>query len=158
MKDVKGLILARLSLALCIILLTAGCTDLRNLQIAGCKVLSVSPRGFTSLDATLRLDIDNPGAQVSLRDFSALVHKDGRDIARMSSDSLTLEAACRRSYDARCTLKILDGLSIPDLGNIVREENLSSYLVDIEASVRTGRSKYRPVRLSGIPLDKIIKI
>lgn len=156
MKSVKGYSPVKLVLFVCMLLAMTGCADLRSLRVTGWQPLSVSPKGLSSLDAKVRLDIMNPGAAINLSDITATVRQDGREIAMVTAEPVRIEAKCTAPCYVDGTVRILDGLSLFDIKNLLGSADFSTYYLDISARVGSGNSKGQMMRFNGIPLSQLI--
>jgi len=141
--------------ALCLAVLS-GCTDIRNIRISQCRIVSISPRGLSSLDATVSVDLFNPGAGMTLYDMEAWIREDGRDLLKLTAPSVIIAADTTGRYEVVCSASLQGGLSLFDVRNLISERDFSTYYVDISLYQKTGNGKGRPVKINRMPLKKLL--
>lgn len=158
MKNLIWKRIFKFSVIICILLSVAGCADIRNLRVVGWHPTSISPKGLSALDASFRLDISNPGQDMDLSEISAMIRQSGRDIASITADTVRIAGGGTHPSDVRCTVRILDGLSLFDIKNLLGSSDFSTYYVDISARVGSGNGKGHMMKVNGIPLTQLIKL
>jgi len=152
-KSTTGLLLLVATLCLAVI---SGCSDVRSIRIRECHVLSISPRGLTSVDATVSIELFNPGAEMTLYDMEAWIREDGRDLMKLTASPVTIAANSSGKYETECNASLKGGLSLFDIKNLVSGADLSIYYVDISLYERIGNGKGKPIKINKLPLKKII--
>ncbi len=70
--------IVKILLTALVVLCCSSCgKSLKDIQVTSCKLTSISPRGLSSFDASLDLEVDNPSVQVSLTKMSATLKMNG---------------------------------------------------------------------------------
>jgi len=137
-----------------------GCADikkLKDLEIDSVAVENLKPRGLKGATLTLLVEIDNPGAQVSLSEISAVVEHSGKVLGNVAVDPFTLQGKTADTYRLDAELTLAEGTSILDLGKLLDKKALDKMTVDVSADVRIKKGKTRSVKVNDLPLKKLIE-
>lgn len=72
------------------VLLSACCNSFQDIRVTSCDLVELSPRGLSSIDATVNIGIDNPTVQVTLTQMNATLKMDGTPCMHLTADDITL--------------------------------------------------------------------
>lgn len=145
--------------ALLMMLVFVGCADikkLKDLEIDSVRVEELKPRGLRGATVTLLVEIDNPGATVSLSEISAVVEHSGKVLGDVAVDPFTLQGKTADTYRLDAELTFAEGTSILDLGKLLDKKAMDKMTVDVSADVRIKKGKTRTVKVNDLPLKKLI--
>ncbi|MBR4826439.1 MAG: hypothetical protein IKZ91_00965 [Bacteroidales bacterium] len=87
---------------LAVLLLAAGmcsCANFKDIKVTSFDLVSLSPRGLSSIDAALNIGVDNPTVQVTLTDMTATVKMDGTPCLHLDADDVTLSPRTNCVYN-----------------------------------------------------------
>ena len=146
---------------LLIMLVLGGCTDikkLKDLEIDSVAVENLRPRGLRGATLTLLVDIENPGAQVSLSEISAVIEHSGKVLGNVAFDPFVLQGKTADTYRLNAELTLAEGSSILDLGKLLDKKQLDKISVDASADVRIRKGKIRTMKVNDIPLKKLLDV
>ena len=146
-------------LALASMLLMAGCADIKRLEdltVDSVVVENIKTRGLRGVTLTLLVDVDNPGAQVSLSEIFGTVEHSGKVLGKVAVDPFTLQGRTADSYRLNADLTLAEGASILDLGKLLDKNALEKMTVDVSADVRIKKGKIRTMKINDLPLKKLI--
>ena len=142
------------------LLMLAGCADIKRLK--GMEVESVSlenfrPRGLRGATVTLLVEVDNPGAQVSLSEISADVEHSGKVLGKVAVDPFTLQGKTTDTYRLEAELTLAEGVNVFELGKLLDKKALEKMTVDVSADVRIRKGKIRTMKINDLPVKKLIE-
>ena len=146
--------------ALLAVFLTVGCADIKRLEdmkIDSVTVENLSPVGLRGLDLTLALNVDNPGAQVSLSEISALLEHSGKVLGKVAVDPFILQGKTAGTYHLKAGITLSEDATILDLAKLLDKKVLDEMLVDLSAVVRLRKGPSRKMEMNDIPLKKLIE-
>lgn len=145
--------------ALLTLLLAVGCADIKkleDLEVVSVKVENVIPNGLRGVGLVLSVEVDNPGAELSLSEISALLEHSGKVLGRVAVDPFTLLGKTTDTYRLEADLTLGEDATILDLGRLLDKKTLENALVDVSAKVRIKKSPAKRIELNDIPLKKLI--
>lgn len=141
------------------LLVLAGCADikkLKDLQVESVSLENFKPRGLRGATVTLLVEVDNPGAQVSLSEISADVEHSGKVLGKVAVDPFTLQGKTTDTYRLEAELSLAEGTNVLDLGRLLDKKALEKMTVDVSADVRIRKGKTRTMKINDLPLKKLI--
>ena len=126
-----------------------------GVQVNSWSIESVTPTSFSSVNATVRLNITSSRPKTVIREISGIIYNqsgemfvigtvDDMVIHRGTADLRILGHGSLSSY--MVLLSILKNFSF----------NPADYTADIKATVKTGIGRAHPVELKGVPLGQFI--
>lgn len=145
--------------ALLTLLLAVGCADIKkleDLEVVSVKVENIIPNGLRGVGLVLSVEVDNPGAELSLSEISALLEHSGKVLGRVAVDPFTLQGKTTDTYRLEADLTLGENATILDLGRLLDKKTLENALVDVSAKVRIKKSPAKRIELNDIPLKKLI--
>lgn len=146
-------------LAFSALLVLAGCADikkLKDLQVESVSLEDFKPRGLRGATVTLLVEVDNPGAQLSLSEISADVEHSGKVLGKVAVDPFTLQGKTTDTYRLEAELSLAEGTNVLDLGRLLDKKALEKMTVDVSADVRIRKGKTRTMKINDLPLKKLI--
>ena len=146
-------------LAFAALLVLAGCADikkLKDLQVESVSLEDFKPRGLRGATVTLLVEVDNPGAQLSLSEISADVEHSGKVLGKVAVDPFTLQGKTTDTYRLEAELSLAEGTNVLDLGRLLDKKALEKMTVDVSADVRIRKGKTRTMKINDLPLKKLI--
>ncbi|MBO4565964.1 MAG: hypothetical protein J5695_01915 [Bacteroidales bacterium] len=94
MKKLAGILLTLLAA----VLLSSCCKSFQDIRLTSCDLVELSPRGLSSIDATIEVGVDNPTVQVTLTGMDATLKMDGSPCLHLTADDVTLEPRTEKVY------------------------------------------------------------
>lgn len=146
-------------LILSALLVLSGCADikrLKDIEVNSLNVENIKPRGLRGATFTLLVEVDNPGAQLSLSEISADVEHSGKVLGKVAVDPFILQGKAVDTYRLDAEVSLADGANVFDLGKFLDKDALEKMTVDVSADVRIGKGKTRTMKFDDIPLKKLI--
>lgn len=150
----KLLILAFIS-----VFLLAGCSDikkLKELEVESVVMENFRPRGLRGATLTLLVEVDNPGAQVSLSEIFGELEHSGKVLGKVAVDPFTLQGKTSDTYRLNAELSLAQGVSVLDLGMLLDKKALEKMKVDVSVDVQIRKGRTRTIKVNDIPLKKLI--
>ena len=148
-------------LALAAMFALTGCSDimrLKNLEIDSVSVENIRTRGLRGVTLTLLVEVDNPGAQVSLSEISGTVEHSGKVLGMVAVDPFTIQGKTADAYRLNADLTLADGTNVLALGKLLDKKALDDVTVDLSADVRIKKGKVRTMKINDVPLKKLIDV
>lgn len=136
-----------------------GCADIKRLKdidVNSVSLESFRPRGLRGTTVVLLVEVDNPGAQLSLSEISAELEHSGKVLGKVAVDPFTLQGKTADTYRLEAELSLAEGANVLDLGALLDEKALEKMTVDVSADVRIKKGKTRTVKYNDLPLKKLI--
>lgn len=136
-----------------------GCADIKRLKdidVNSVSLESFRPRGLRGATVVLLVEVDNPGAQLSLSEISAELEHSGKVLGKVAVDPFTLQGKTADTYRLEAELSLAEGANVLDLGAFLDEKALEKMTVDVSTDVRIKKGKTRTVKYNDLPLKKLI--
>ena len=149
-----------LVLALAAMLLMTGCADIKRLQdlkVSFVEIDDFTPKRFRGATLVLVLDVDNPGAQVSLSEISGTIEHSGKVLGKVALDPFTLQGKTIATYRLSTDLTLGEDATILSLGKFLDKSAIDQMTVDLSADVRIKKGKARKMEINDLPLKKLIE-
>ena len=147
-------------LAFAALFVLAGCADikrLKDLEVESVKLENFKPRGLRGAILTLLVEVDNPGAQLSLSEISGEIEHSGKVLGKVAVDPFILQGKTADTYRLDLELSLAEGANILDLGALLDKKALERMTVDVSADVRINKGKARTMKINDLPLKKLIE-
>ena len=136
-----------------------GCADIKRLKdidVNSVSLESFRPRGLRGATVVLLVEVDNPGAQLSLSEISAELEHSGKVLGKVAVDPFPLQGKTADTYRLEAELSLAEGANVLDLGALLDEKALEKMTVDVSTDVRIKKGKTRTVKYNDLPLKKLI--
>jgi len=139
MKRVLRLIIPAL-VALC---LCSCANSFKDIKVTSCELLSLTPKGLSSLDATVNLGIDNPTVQVTLSQMNATVKMEGEPCLHITADDVTLAPRTKDYYPIELHGTIDGSFNPFQLLTLLNNPNLEPLTIDVRfhGTLKSGLGK-----------------
>ena len=147
-------------LVLAAVFVLSGCADikkLRNIEVESVSLENFRPRAFRGATLTLLVEVDNPGAQISLSEISADVEHSGKVLGKVAVDPFTLQGKTTDTYRLEAELSLAEGVNVFELGKLLDKKTLDNMTVDVSADVRIKKGKTRTMKFNDLPVKKLIE-
>ncbi len=148
-----------LTVALAALCLVSCGKSFQDIKVTSCELVSLSPRGLSSLDATISLEVDNPTVQVTLTGMYAVAKMDGVPCLHFTADDLTLSPRSKEIYTIEVHGNIDDGFNPFQLLVLLQNRDMDLVTIDVKfrGTLKSGLGKdfeYKDIPLKDL-LDKI---
>lgn len=152
MKRVSGIFTVIL-----VLLVMSGCAgSVKDIKLTSFDIVSLSPRGFTGVDALVELGVDNPAVSFELFDMSGFVKLDGVPCLRLTADQLVVQGKCSKIYSVPVKGQLADGFNPFSMLTLFQNADLSRITVDLSARVNIRGGLGKNIELKDLPLGKIV--
>ena len=150
---------ASFSLVFCALaaVILCGCSkSFQDIRVTSCDVESLSPRGLTSIDATVNIGVDNPTVQVTLSQMKAVVKMDGVPCLNVTADDLTLAPRTEDVYTVLMHGTLAEGFNPFQLLTLLGQPELDPMTIDVSfhGTLRSGLGK--DFEYTDIPLKELL--
>ena len=138
--------------------LLAGCArPLVDTRITDVGLVSLTPNGFRSADAVVRLDVSNPGPAFTLREVQGTVKRGTEPFLHLTAPDLTVDRQKDSSYLVPLHGQLDAETSILQLLTTPNAWNPDEVTIDFSARVGVGRSSGKTIEYKDIPLRTLIE-
>ena len=127
------------------------------MEVESVSLENFRPRGLRGATVTLLVEVDNPGAQVSLSEISADVEHSGKVLGKVAVDPFTLQGKTTDTYRLEAELTLAEGVNVFELGKLLDKKALEKMTVDVSADVRIRKGKIRTMKINDLPVKKLIE-
>lgn len=142
-------------LAVMMFLITS-CGRFDDIKVNSANIENIQPYGLKGLDMTLKIEVDNPAAQVSLSEMEAVVKNSGKVIGRVTVDPFTMKARRVEMYDLKARMTLDQSVSLFDILMLFDKGTLETCVVDVTLKARLKSGVSRTLNEKDIPLKKLI--
>lgn len=142
------------------VVFVSGCADIRRLEdlkISGVKIEKMNMEGLKGLALQLAVDVDNPGAQVSLSDISGEIEHSGKVLGTVAVAPFVLKGKTSETYHIDAELRLGRNVTVLELGRLLDKDILDEVLVDVSACVRIKKGKTRTFEMKDMPVKDIVE-
>lgn len=140
-----------------VMLWSAGCTPFRNVRVEGWSVDGVRIKGLRSVEAVLKVSVDNPARRFTLSDLEGVLYKGEAAVARYSAQPLTVEARTQADYPVQCRAAIADSLTVLGFLSAMAGAAPDDFRTTITGRFRPGHGMKRKFRLERIPVGALLR-
>ena len=142
--------------ALTLMCLSSCGKSFQDIKMTSCELVSLTPRGLSSIDATVAIGIDNPTVQVGLSRMNAVVKMDGAPCLYVTADDVTLQARTEQVYNLSLHGALDDDFNPFQLLTLLRNPNLESFTIDVKyhGALKSGLGK--DFEYTDIPLSDLL--
>lgn len=142
---------------LCALLLSSCTGKFQDIKLTSYDIVSISPKGLSSVDAILDLGIDNPAMPLNLTEIKGVAKMNGETCLELTADDVRLEGRSEKVY--RVPLHgVLGGNFNPfQLLTLLKSADLSQIKVDVSARAEVGCGIGKNIEIKDMSLDKLLK-
>lgn len=150
------IILLVLSLAVTA-LLAGGCALLKakDISITSVGVKYLVPTSTRSVDAVLKLGVNNPSVPFTAHDLQGLIHQEDKALATLTSPGASVEGKTEKVYELPCTITLADGVSFLDILAIAARRSLEGITADIDLPVTLTNGMGTTLHFKDIELSQL---
>ena len=144
---------ARLLALVFLLVAAVSCGRFEDIRINSCKLDSASPRGLTSVDAVLDVEIDNPATSFTVSDIQGVVLRGGTDsLIFVTGGPVDVRRRSVQSYKVPCTATLGRNVGLFELLTIVNSKDYDGYTLELEMEVSLKNGIKRRVKLDPFSL------
>lgn len=152
MKGCKAIILALAAIVCC----SCG-GKFKDISVTSCELKSLSPTGFSGMEAVLELGIDNPAPEIHLSDIVGEAKFEGEKCLTLTTPDIVIEGKTEKKYTVAVTgriersfdlLKVVASLRNPDA--------LESLTLDVDCHAALSNGLGKKIAKKDIPVKDLI--
>ena len=143
------------TLVACVIL-AAACNKFKEIDVTSCEVMSLTPKGFRSVDAVLGVGVYNPTVSFTLSDVTGNIRKDDLVIATFSGGPITIDKKSEKVYELPCTLMLEEGLSLFQVLTLIKTMDFEGYVIDASGVVSLSNGLKKNLQFKEIPVNSLL--
>ena len=134
------------------------CGRFEDIRINSFKLDSATPRGFTSVDAVIDVEIDNPATSFTVEDIRGVVLRDGVDsVVFIKGGPVDVQRRSVQSYLVPCTATLGRSMGLLDLLNTVNNKDYEGFTLELELDASLKNGIRRTVKLDPFNLEDLLK-
>ncbi len=155
-NHISSLVLAILTAVICL----SGCSGIKKLQdlkVTSASITRIAPNGLNGINLEAKLEIDNPGTQISLSEISCDVKHFGKVLGKVAVDPFTINQKTHDLYNLRADVRLGDGVSLLEAGRLLRSMSPDNVTLDLKAKVKLKGGVSKKLTYNDIPLKKLIE-
>jgi len=154
MKEARRIFLA-VALALGLVL-SAGCSKVKDIKVTSCSLESFSPRGLRSVDAVLAIGIDNPSVAFRITSLEGVVKYNGEDFATYTADTVSVDRKSSKVYDVPCSAVLSESVTLMKALSIISNGDLEGFTTDVKAKVKLKGGAGTTLNYKDIDLNEVV--
>lgn len=138
-------------------LLAGGCTlaKVRDISITSVGVKYLVPTSTRSVDAVLRLGVNNPSIPFTVHDLDGLIRQGDKLWATFTSTGTDIQGQSEQVYELPCTIVLADGVSFLDVLALAARRQLDGITADINLPVEVKRGVGTTLHFKDIDLTQL---
>lgn len=146
-----------LLLAVVLCLSSCGMSQVKDITVTSVDVLYVVPTSTRSIDAKVRIGIDNPARSFAVDEMKGTIRYFDKPIAHFSTGPVQLEGRCGQVYDVPCTVTLAEGASYLDVMKMAAHRSLDGVYADIDllAALRKNGVLRRLVTIRDVEISQL---
>lgn len=156
MQALKGIRLPALLAILAVAVMSVACNKFNEIDVTSCEVISLTPRGFRSVDAVLAVGVHNPTVSFTLSDVTGCIRNGEIVIATFSGGPVTVEKKCDQVYELPCTVMLEEGLSLFEILNLLKTKDFDGYVVDVSGIVSLSKGVKKKLEFKDIAIESLL--
>ena len=134
------------------------CGRFEDIRIKSCKLDSATPRGFTSVDAVLDVEIDNPATSFTVSDIQGVVLRNGADsVIFLSGGPVDVQRRSVQNYKVPCTATLGRSMGLLDLLNVVNNKEYEDFTLELQLEVALKNGIQRTIKLDPFNLEDLLQ-
>ena len=156
MKAFRHIVLALL-LALSLPAISGcGVSKVKDISLTSVGLMYVVPTSTRSLDAKIRLGIDNPSMAFTVQEVTGSIRYQDKMLANFVTGPVSLEAKSVQEYELPCTVTLAEGASLLDLLIIASKRSLEGLKadVDVQAALKKNGVLRAPFKFRDLDISQ----
>ena len=137
-------------------LCVGSCKKIQDIRVTSFEIESLSPRGFKSLDISVRVGVDNPAKTVTVSEIEGQIKHSGKVIGNVSADPFALTAKSSEKYNLKVNISLAQGAGLKELMVLASPGGLEECTVDVSAKAAYGKGASMPLKYKDIPLKELL--
>ena len=143
-------------LAAFVLLALQGCGgSFKDIRVTDCEILSLTPIGFKSLDAVVKVTVENPTAAFTLSDIQGCVRLNGEKFVNLTADPVRIERRCTEEYTLPIKATLEEGFNPFQLLSLLKGNVLEQCTADVSANATVAKGVGKVIEKKDIPLKDL---
>lgn len=140
-----------------LVLSLTSCNKFKEIEVESVKVMNVTPKGLTGVDASIELGIDNPAPRITLSNIEGKLKYNGKVIGTVTIDPFTIKGRETAKYNIKAKVRLGSDFGLVDAFHLIRKRDWDECVVDVTAkgTLRGGLSK--TMTYTDIPAKDLLK-
>lgn len=147
-------------LLLALAVLLAGCKGkgLQDVTITSVRLQSISPEGFTRVNAVMEVGIHNPTVAFEVTELEGVAKFLGQEALEMTGERLSVPARCDSVYTVPLQGRMAEGFNPLRLLRLLGDEaGLSDITFDVRCRVALRSGIGKDIEMLDIPLSGLLR-
>ena len=149
----------RLLLLLVLSLLLAGCKgkSLQDVKVTSCRLVSITPDGFTGVSALVEVGIHNPSLAFDVMNLDGMVKFQGQEALMVTGERLSVPAHSDAVYTIPLQGRMAEGFNPLRLLRLLGDEaGFEDITFDVRARVALRGGIGKNIELLDVPLSDLL--
>jgi len=136
---------------------SCGMSKVKEISLTSVGIQYVVPTSARSMDAKLKLGINNPSRSFAVQEVKGTVRYKDKELAHFVTGPMELEGKTEKTYDLPCTIFLAEGASLLDILIVASQRNLNELKadVDIQAALKKNGVLRAPFRFRDLDLKEL---
>ena len=141
-----------------LVLMLSGCAQrFKEVKPTSFEIVSVSPRGLTSIDAVVDVGVHNPAGQFTVSDISCTVRYKGDPCIDISADPVTVARRSDEVYRIPLTGTLAKGSNPFQLLELLGNQgNMEAVTLDVSARAALRGGIGKEIEYQDVPLQRLL--
>jgi len=144
-------------LLLCTALLSSCTGRFKDIKMTSYDIVSITPKGLSSVDAIIDLGIDNPAMGITLKDIRGVARLNGEPCLYITAEDVKIEGRSEKEYRIPLHGVLGDEFNPFQLLTLLKGADLSGVKVDASARAEIGCGIGKNIEIKDMSLDKLLK-
>ena len=144
-------------LLLCMALLSSCAGSFKDIRMTSYDIVSITPKGLSSVDAVIDLGIDNPAMGFTLTDIKGVARLNNEPCLLISADDMKIEGRSEKEYRLLVHGVLGENFNPFQLLTLLKNTDLSQIKVDASARAELGYGIGKTIEIKDKGLDKLLK-
>ena len=145
-----------LVLLLAAVLMSQGCSRMKEIRVISCRPESVSVQGLRGIHAEASVEVDNPARTIYMSDIEGTVYAGEDVIGHFTAGDVTLEGRTSSACPVSLDFTLDRSVSIIGLLSIVRSLDADDIVLDLSLKARTKGGVSKKDRLKRLPVSHLV--
>ena len=129
----------------------------KDIQVTSCEVKSLTPTGFSKMEAVIELGINNPAPEIHLSDVQGIAKFEGDPCVTLTTPDIVIEGKTEKVYTVTLTGRIDRSFDLLKVVAALRDPNaLDAVTLDVETRAALSSGVGKNIVKKDIPVKDLI--
>lgn len=144
-------------LALVVILCCSCGGKFKDITVTSCELKSLSPTGFSKMEAVVELGISNPAPEIHLSDIQGVAKFEGEQCLTLTTPDVVIEGKTEKTYTVTVTGRIDRSFDLLKVVAALRDPAaLDAVTLDVDCHAELNSGLGKKIAKKDIPVKDLI--